>query len=54
VSLTGTATFDGETFTFSKMYGAKAGLDSFTCTQHIEDSSNVSDLTLVVAVVPTL
>ena len=52
VSLSGTATFDGETFTFSKTYGEKAGLDTFTCTQHIEDNGNVSDLTLVVAVVP--
>lgn len=52
VSLSGTATFEGETFTFSKTYGAKAGLDTFTCTQHIEDGGNVSDLTLEVAVVP--
>ncbi len=52
VSLSGTATFDGETFSFSKSYGAKAGLETFTCTQHLEDDGNVSDLTLVVAVVP--
>ncbi len=52
VSLSGTATLDGETFSFSKSYGAKAGLESFTCTQHLEEDGNVSDLTLVVAVVP--
>ena len=52
VSLSGTATFEGETFEFSKTYGEKAGLESFTCTQHYEDENIVSDLTLVVATVP--
>lgn len=52
VSLSGTATFDGETFSFSKTYGAKAGLDSFTCSQHFEEGDYVSDLTVVVVIVP--
>jgi hypothetical protein len=52
VSLSGTATVDGETFSFSKSYGVKAGLESFTCTQHFEEDGFVSDLTVVVAVVP--
>ena len=52
LSISGTATFDGETFSFAKSYGNKAGLESFTCTQHFEEDGNVSDLTVVVAVVP--
>jgi hypothetical protein len=52
VSISGTATVDGETFSFSKSYGVKAGLESFTCTQHFEEDANTTDLTLVVALVP--
>ena len=44
---------DGQPFTFSKSFGAKAGLTTFTCTQHIESpEEGTSDLTAVVAVVP--
>jgi hypothetical protein len=38
---------------FSKSYGAKAGLTSVTCTQHIEAPGEGSgDLTVVVAIIP--
>ena len=45
-------TFDGQPFEFSKAYGQKSGLTTFTCTQHFEgDNANV-DTTLVVGRVP--
>jgi hypothetical protein len=54
VSISGTFTdLEGNTFSFSKSYGAKAGLASFTCTAHFEDSNQGSgDETVVVVAVP--
>ena len=36
LSLDITGTFDGNPFDFSKTYGQKSGLTTFTCTQHFE------------------
>lgn len=51
-----TATFtdtEGNVFTFSKSFGTKAGLTTFTCTQHFEEPEEGSgDITAVVALVP--
>jgi hypothetical protein len=44
---------EGVPFTFSKSFGAKAGLTTFTCTQHFEaPGEGTSDITAVVALVP--
>jgi hypothetical protein len=43
----------GEVFTFSKSFGAKAGLTTFTCTQDIsEPGEGTGEITAVVAIVP--
>lgn len=54
VSISGTFTdLEGQTFSFSKSYGMKAGLASFTCTAHFEDPNEGSgDETVVVVAVP--
>ena len=52
INVTFTAT-TGEVFTFSKTYGAMAGLTTFTCTQHFEEpGEGTGDITAVVALVP--
>jgi hypothetical protein len=53
-SLSGTFTdLQGNVFSFTKSFGAKAGLTTFTCTQHIEEpGEGTGDLTVVVATVP--
>ena len=43
---------DGNPFTFTKSYGAKAGLTAVTCTQHFEGDQGTGDVTAVVGVVP--
>jgi hypothetical protein len=43
---------DGNPFTFSKSYGAKAGLTPITCTQHLAGPDGTADVTAVVGVVP--
>jgi hypothetical protein len=44
---------EGHTFTFSKSFGRKAGLTTFTCTQHFQEPGEGSgDTTAVVAIVP--
>jgi hypothetical protein len=44
---------EGQPFTFSKSFGEKAGLTTFTCTQHFEEpGEGTADLTVVVALVP--
>jgi len=44
---------DGTVETFSKSYGQKAGLTTFTCTQHFEEPGEGSgDITATVALVP--
>jgi len=44
---------EGTVFTFAKSYGEKAGLTTFTCTQHFEDPGEGSgDITATVALVP--
>lgn len=44
---------EGNVFTFSKTYGTKAGLTTFTCTQHIEEpGEGTGDITAIVAIVP--
>jgi hypothetical protein len=45
-------TFDDQPFEFSKTYGQKSGLTTFTCTQHFEEDQEVIDITLVVGLVP--
>jgi len=43
---------EGHVFSFSKSFGAKVGLTTFTCTQHTEDPDGTGDITAVVAIVP--
>jgi hypothetical protein len=44
---------EGHVFTFSKTFGTKAGLTTFTCTQHFEDpEEGTGDITAIVAIVP--
>ena len=39
--------------TFSKSFGRKAGLTTFTCTQHVEEpGEGIADITATVALVP--
>jgi len=45
-------TFDDQPFEFSKTYGPKSGLTTFTCTQHFEGDNAIVDTTLVVGLVP--
>jgi hypothetical protein len=52
LSLDITGTFDGSPFDFSKTYGQKSGLTTFTCTQHFEGDNALVDITLVVGLVP--
>jgi hypothetical protein len=51
LELTGTD-FDGTPVDFSKTYGQKSALTTFTCTQHVEDGLANLDITSVVAFVP--
>jgi hypothetical protein len=53
-SLQGTFTdLEGNVFTFSKTYGKKAGLTTFTCTQQVtEPGEGTANITAVVAIVP--
>jgi hypothetical protein len=44
--------FDGNPVDFSKTYGKKSGLTTFTCTQHFEEGLANLDITSVVALVP--
>lgn len=44
---------DGHVFMFSKTFGTKAGLTTFTCTQHFEEpGEGTGDITAIVAIVP--
>lgn len=44
---------EGHVFTFSKSFGQKAGLTTFTCTQHFEEpGEGTGDITAIVAIVP--
>jgi hypothetical protein len=44
---------EGNVFSFSKSFGQKAGLTTFTCTQHFEEpGEGTGDITAVVAIVP--
>ena len=44
---------EGHVFTFSKTFGTKAGLTTFTCTQHfVEPGEGTGDITAIVAIVP--
>jgi|SRR5215211_3663854 hypothetical protein len=44
---------EGNVDTFSKSYGQKAGLTTFTCTQHFEEpGEGTGDITVTVALVP--
>jgi len=43
---------EGHVFSFSKSFGTKAGLTTFTCTQHIEEPDGTGDITAAVAIVP--
>ena len=44
---------EGNLFFFSKTFGVKSGLTTFTCTQHVEaPGEGTSDITAVVALVP--
>jgi hypothetical protein len=44
---------EGTVFFFSKTFGVKSGLTTFTCTQHVEvPGLGTSDITAVVALVP--
>lgn len=44
---------EGHVFTFSKTFGTKAGLTTFTCTQHFEEpGEGTGDITAIVAIVP--
>ena len=51
LEITGTD-LDGNPFDFSKTYGQKSALTTFTCTQHFEEGQAISDGTLVVGLVP--
>ena len=52
LSLEITGTFDGGPFEFSKTYGQKSALTTFTCTQHFEEDQTIIDVTLLVGLVP--
>jgi hypothetical protein len=54
LSLEITGTFEGGPFEFSKTYGQKSALTTFTCTQHFEDpeAQTIIDVTLLVGLVP--
>ena len=52
LSLDVSGIFDGSPFAFSKTYGQKSGLTTFTCTQHFEGDNAIVDVTLVVGIVP--
>lgn len=52
LSLELTGTIDGDPFDFSKTYGQKSALTTFTCTQHFEDGQDTVDATAVVGLVP--
>jgi hypothetical protein len=52
LSLEITGTFEGSPFEFSKTYGQKSALTTFTCTQHFEEEQTIIDVTLVVGLVP--
>jgi hypothetical protein len=43
---------DGNPFTFSKSYGAKAGLTPVTCTQQFDSANGTGEITAVVGIVP--
>jgi hypothetical protein len=44
---------EGNVFSFSKSFGTKAGLTTFTCTQRFEEpGEGTGDITAVVAIVP--
>ena len=44
---------EGHVFTFSKTFGTKAGLTTFTCTQHIEEpGEGTGDIIAIVEIVP--
>ena len=51
-SLDITGTFEGNPFEFSKTYGRKSGLTTFTCTQHFAEDETIIDITLIVGLVP--
>jgi hypothetical protein len=52
LEITGTD-FDGAPIDFSKTYGQKSALTTFTCTQHVEEGQLNLDITSVVAFVPS-
>ena len=54
LSLEITGTFEGSPVDFSKTYGRKSGLTTFTCTQHFEDpeAQASTDAAIVVGLVP--
>jgi hypothetical protein len=52
ISLEITGTFEGNPIDFSKIYGQKSALTTFTCTQHFEEDQTIIDVTLVVGLVP--
>ena len=52
LSLDITGTFEGNPFEFSKTYGRKSGLTTFTCTQHFAEDETIIDVTLIVGLVP--
>jgi hypothetical protein len=45
---------DGNPFTQSKSYGAKAGLTPLTCTSHFDGPQGTGDVTSIVGIVPPL
>ena len=52
LSLEITGIFEGQPFEFSKTYGGKSGLTTFTCSQHFEEDQTIIDVALVVGLVP--
>ena len=52
LSLEIAGTFEGTPFEFSKTYGLKSALTTFTCTQHFEEDQTNIDVTLLVGLVP--
>ena len=52
LSLEITGTIEGNPFDFSKTYGQKSALTTFTCTQHAEDEQVNLDATSVLGLVP--
>ena len=52
LSLDITGTFEGNPFEFSKTYGRKSGLTTFTCIQHFAEDETIIDVTLIVGLVP--